>query len=246
MPKKQNVIITGCAQGIGLGIVKVLAEEGYSLIGIDKSNLEKENVTLFSDFIKMDLGNASEIEALASKFKNVEIFSLINNAAMQIEKPLIKTNLDEWDKLMNVNVRAIYYLTKTLINSFSDRASIVNISSVHAKATSKGMAAYVTSKGAVSALTRCMALELAHRGIRVNAVLPGAIDTPMLQQGLQRTPNPKEARQKLIDSSPLKRMGTPQDIGQVVSFLINEKFACNITGTEINCDSGVLAMLATE
>src|SRR5262245_56418043 len=105
----------------------------------------------------------------------------------QLAKPLIETLPEEWDHIMATNVRAAYLLSSRLHPLLkAAKGGIVNVASVHAVATSPGMAAYAASKGALVSLTRAMALEFAADGIRVNAVLPGAVDTPMLAEGLKR------------------------------------------------------------
>lgn len=137
-------------------------------------------------------------------------------------------------------------LMRALAPSMRPGASIINISSIHARATSAGLAAYVASKGALSALTRATALELGARGIRVNAVLPGAIDTPMLRNALARNRPLDDAWNSLIAGAPLGRVGAPSDVAHLVAFLADSEVSGNITGQEFVCDGGVLARLATE
>ena len=122
----------------------------------------------------------------------------------------------------------------------------MNVSSVHSRATSNGLASYAASKGAVSALTRAMAIELGPRRIRVNSVLPGAIDTPMLERGLTRVGDPEMAKARLISGAILNQLGSPEDVAQLVMFLCNPALSGNITGQEFVCDSGVLCRLASE
>ena len=132
----------------------------------------------------------------------------------------------------------------------SQGGSIVNVSSVHAIATSPGMAAYAASKGALMALTRAAAIELASENIRVNAVLPGAIDTDMLRAGLVRNHEKNVSFQKRLDSLSKKhvigRIGQPQEVGEMVLFLANDRGSSFITGQSIVIDGGATIRLSTE
>jgi NAD(P)-dependent dehydrogenase (short-subunit alcohol dehydrogenase family) len=125
-------------------------------------------------------------------FRQVAVFTdgldaLVNNAALQIVKPLLETTVAEWDAVMAVNLRAVFFAVKLAHPLLKKRqGAIVNISSVHAVATSKDIAAYAASKGGLLALSRAMAIEFAPDAIRVNALLPGAVDTPMLRAGMHR------------------------------------------------------------
>jgi NAD(P)-dependent dehydrogenase (short-subunit alcohol dehydrogenase family) len=137
-------------------------------------------------------------------------------------------------------------LTQFLSPFFNQNFSIINISSVHAHATSKNLSSYVATKGAVSALTRSMALELGGAGVRVNSICPGAIETEMLIQGLTRNADPDLAMNNLKKSSPLNKIGSGSDVAKLVSFLLDGELSGNITGQEFVIDSGVLARLASE
>jgi NAD(P)-dependent dehydrogenase (short-subunit alcohol dehydrogenase family) len=149
---------------------------------------------------------------------------------------------------MAVNLRAAFLGTRYLVPLMTEGdAAIVNISSVHAVATSAGMAAYVSSKGGLLAFTRAAAIELADRGIRVNAVLPGAFDTPMLEAGLKRSKmGSVAARKNLEDRTPLKAVARPQAIAGAVAFLLDEHQSSFVTGQTLVVDGGVLARLSSE
>jgi len=241
----KSILITGSSSGIGLGCVKFFQEKGWEVIGID---INEQNASIPNIFYKVDLKNIEDINYCCKDIlkKNIKLDSIIHNAAMQIEKTIIETTPDEWDAVFNTNVRSIFLLTKALISCLRSNSSIINISSVHAKATSVGLASYVASKGAVSALTRAMALELSANSIRVNAILPGAIMTPMLEKGLSRNMKSDDALNKLKESSPLKKIGQPQDVANLAWFLANHSLSSNITGQEFVTDSGILTKLASE
>lgn len=236
----KTVVVTGVTQGIGKAIHDYLSSKQYKVIGIDS-----ENNSHCQHFIKGDLSDLSFLESLPKLIED-KISGIVHNAAIQIEKNLVETSYEEWNRVFAVNVHAPFYITKILKDKFEKSAAIVNISSVHAKATSTGLAAYGASKGALSAMTRSMALELGASGIRVNAVLPGAIETPMLMKGLSRNGDPKIAAEQLKSASPIHQIGKPEDIAKLVHFLLDATLSGNITGQEFVCDSGILARLASE
>ena len=238
------VLITGVNGGIGFALSRKFKEAGWSVVGIDIRGENNEHCSLF---MNADVSGPGSVQSVfnAVKAKYSTLHCLINNAAILVDKTLLETSEEEWNSIFRTNVDPVFYITKYFI-SMLDNASIINISSVHSRATSKGLAAYAASKGAISALTRAMALELSKRGIRVNAILPGAIETPMLTEGLLRSKNADEARKNLIEATPLKRIGSPDDVANLALFLADNSVSGNITGQEFVCDGGVLARLATE
>ena len=144
-------------------------------------------------------------------------------------------------------VLPLYNEEETLPLLRERRGAVVNVASVHAIATSAGLAAYAASKGAVVALTRAAALELAPEGIRVNAVLPGAIDTQMLRDGLSRGgPDIDAGMAALAERTPLGRIGRPQDVAEAVLFLADASRSSFITGQTLVVDGGATARLSTE
>lgn len=238
------VIVTGTSRGIGKSIALYLHEKKYKVIGIDKTEVPQVFTQINCDLKNWDETSAALKEILAP---GSSVVGLVNNAAIQIEKGILKTSLENLNDIFSTNVFSIYLLTQFLDSYFSQNASIVNISSVHAHATSPNLSSYVATKGAVSALTRSMALELGvEKGIRVNSICPGAIETEMLIQGLSRNSNPDLAMNNLKKSSPLNKIGSGNDVAKLVSFLLDSELSGNITGQEFVTDSGVLARLASE
>lgn len=240
------VLVTGAEGGIGSQIVQEFKKKGWNVIGTDIKPVSKD--TLCDLAYQIDISNKEYICFLKNELtKNqIRLNCVINNAAIQIEKQLIETTEEEWDRVLNVNLKSVFLITKFLFGFFDEQTSIVNVSSVHARATSIGLASYVASKGGLSALTRAMALKLAQHGIRVNTILPGAIETEMLMKGLSRNNSQEESMNKLIESSPLKKIGLPQDVAKLAYFLSDNETSGNITGHDFVCDSGVLARLPSE
>lgn len=238
----KRALVTGSAQGIGAGIVQELQAQGFHVIGVD---CQRENAIKADVFIQSDLSLPESAEVILKALDNQKLDLMVFNAAVQLEKGILESSREEVEKLFAVNLFSIFDLTRTLLPLMKG-GSILNISSVHARATSLGLAAYVASKGALSALTRSMAIELGPLGIRVNAICPGAIDTPMLNKGLGRSLSIEESRNKLKLASPLGRIGRAEDVAKLVAFLADDGLSANITGQEFVCDGGVLAKLASE
>lgn len=248
---KKVVLITGAAGGIGMATAKLFSEAGWYTIGVSRSRPDDSGY--IDRFVKTDLSDPESIRSIFDDLRQKEarLDALINNAAVQLVKPLVETEPADWDELMAVNVRAAYLCIKygyPLLRHGG--GSIINISSVHAVATSENLAAYVTSKGALVALTRAAALELARDNIRVNAVLPGAIDTKMLRSGLSRnhvTGDTVEKRLgRLSRKHALGRVGKPEEIGEAALFLADSQKSSFLTGQTMIVDGGATARLSTE
>jgi NAD(P)-dependent dehydrogenase (short-subunit alcohol dehydrogenase family) len=239
---KRTVIVTGAAGGIGQATVALFQRHGWFVIGIDRTEEAAPDRSIVCDLSKTD-----QIErAFASIEDRAPVDALVNNAAVHFYADLSGTGVEEWDEVMAVNVRSAFLATRLAQPMMRNGGgSVVNVSSVHAVATTRGVAAYATSKGALVALTRNLALELAPAGIRVNAVLPGAIDTPMLAAG--RTSSEREATIDTIASRmPLGRIGRPDEVADAILFLADGERSSFITGQTLVVDGGALARLGTE
>ena len=249
----KTVLITGAAGGIGRATVDLFAESGWSVIGVDRSSFG-DNFPENGLFIKADVSEPQDLEAI---FTQAQGFSerldvLVNNAAIQIAKPLLETSVEEWDAVMVSNLRAVFLAVKLAFPLFkvAGRGAIVNVSSVHAIATSANIASYAASKGGMLALTRAMAIEFAPDGIRVNAILPGAVDTPMLHAGLSRghvgDGSLPERLENLANKTVIGRVGKPEEIAHAIYFLADETQSSFMTGQALIVDGGATARLSTE
>lgn len=247
------VLITGSAGGIGKACVNLFAANGWRVISIDVNEFG-EGTPPDGLFIKADISRAVEFQHL---FEQVSAFTpslhaLVNNAAVQVSKPLVETTVEEWDTVIATNLRPVFLSAKyfhPLLSKAGDSA-IVNMSSVHAIQTSASIAAYAASKGGILALTRAMAIEFAPDNIRVNAVLPGAVDTPMLRSGLDRGhlsgPSVSERLDNLARKTVNGRIGQPAEIAQAVYFLADGAHSSFMTGQALVVDGGATARLSTE
>lgn len=244
----KTVLITGAARGIGRACADLFAQRGWSVLALDQSAPEAPFAD-GHDFLQVDLADQAALESLGSELaqRNLQLSALVNNAAYQPVGPIAEMDSGDWDRTLAVNLKAPYQLAQACLPHFAQPAAIVNIVSVHALATSPHISAYAASKGGLLALTRAMALELAQRGIRANAVLPGATDTEMLQKGLERGPaSPAENQQQLEERILLGRLGRPEEMARAVYFLADEEQSSYITGQSLVVDGGALARLSTE
>ena len=245
------VLITGVAGGIGYATAQLFASQGWKIIGVDiQSQL---NPSYIDTYIQADLSSVKEIDALITKVtENFDsLDTLVNNAAIQVCKPAIETNLAEWDQIMSINLRSPFFLAQKAYPLLKkSQGSIVNVSSVHAIATSANIAAYATSKGGLVALTRALAIEFAQDNIRVNAVLPGAVDTSMLDAGLSRGhlvgENLQTRKQELAQKTVMGKIGKSQEIAQAIYFLADSAQSSFMTGQTLVIDGGATARLSTE
>ncbi|MBN2258148.1 MAG: SDR family oxidoreductase [Anaerolineaceae bacterium] len=251
--KHPVVLITGAAGGIGKATVNEFHDHAWSVVGVDRSDYGEPFPTT-GLFIRADISNPSDISVI---YKKAQAFSdhlnaVVNNAAVQVSKPLIDTTPEEWDMVMASNLRSVFLgakLAHPLLKAAGGGA-IVNVSSVHAIATSKDIAAYAASKGGLLALTRSMAIEFAADDIRVNAILPGAVDTPMLRAGMQRGhvggKTVLDRLENLARKTVNGRVGQPTEIASCIYFLADETQSSFMTGQAMIVDGGATARLSTE
>lgn len=220
---------------------------GWRVVGIDKTDQTSAEDTI--DYRQLDIADHDADVKLASVLSEIgAVDSLINNAAVQIERPLTETSASEWDQVMSTNLRAAFLLSKVTL-PFLRRpgGSIVNISSVHAIATSGRLGAYAVSKAGLAALTRGLAVELGPLGIRCNAILPGAIDTPMLRSNVRsRGDDGAAVLERLRRATPLGRIGLPAEIAEVAAFLADPTASSFVSGALIVVDGGATARLTME
>ncbi len=238
------VLITGAAGGIGRATVQLFAEKGWKVIGVDRAAFG-ENFPENGAFIQKDIAEPENLEAIYEEVKRYTdtLDAVVNNAALQVVKPLVETTVAEWDAVMASNLRSVFLgarLAHPLLKNKGGGA-IVNVSSVHAIATSPGVSSYAASKGGLLALTRSMAIEFAEDNIRVNAILPGAVDTPMLTAHLD-----KERLENLARKTVNGRVGKPSELAHAIYFLADDEQSSFITGTSLLVDGGATAKLSTE
>lgn len=239
--KNKVAIVTGARRGIGKGIVLVLAREGCNVVvsDINKEECEAvveeiEKIGVKGLAIKCDVSKKEEIEnlfsAVSEKFGRLDI--LVNNAGIFPFTPFLKMTETDWDKVLDINLKSVFMCSQEAVKIMKEGGKIINISSIAAFLGFEGLTHYCASKGGVSAFTRVLALEMASKKINVNAIAPGAIDTP----GASEVSN-EEAKKQTIAVIPWQRMGLPEDIANAAVFLASDR-ADYITGQTIVVDGG--------
>jgi NAD(P)-dependent dehydrogenase (short-subunit alcohol dehydrogenase family) len=248
---KRKVVITGVAGGIGTATAEIFAKADWHVTGID---LRRGNdLADVEHFVQGDVADTTESERIFTEIATHggRIDALVNNAAIQKCKPLVETSPEEWEAVMAANLRSVYLSVRHAYPLMREKGgAILNVSSVHAIATSVNIASYAASKGALVALTRALAIELALDRIRVNAVLPGAVDTSMLRAGLTRGHLEGTDTQTLLEAlgqrTVMGRVGQPEEVAQALLFLADNERSSFITGQTLVVDGGAVARLSTE
>lgn len=245
-------LITGAASGIGLACAKAFVDAGWRTHGIDRLSMPADAPAL-AGFLRLDLAELDAVAADVPSFMADEeaVHVLVNNAASQVIAPLLETDAQTLEAVFRLNLGAPLLLTRLLFDKLRRAGgAVVNVASVHATATSAHIGAYAASKAALVSLTRTMALEFGPLGVRANALLPGAVDTAMLRQGLERDhvePGPIEGKPaQLAAKHPLGRIGAPEDMARAVLFLADASLSGFMTGQTLVVDGGALARLSTE
>jgi NAD(P)-dependent dehydrogenase (short-subunit alcohol dehydrogenase family) len=238
----KTMIVTGGAGGIGLAIGKRFLDDGANVVLAD---IHPESLREAADSLKQpgrilrsvcDVSKEEEVKATfeqaIAKFNSVDI--VVNNAGLMIFKKLEEHTTEDWQRILNVDLLGAFYFIKYSFLNMRSGGSIINISSIHALETTPMVATYAAAKAALLSLTRSAAIEGKEKGIRVNAILPGAIDTPMLWEN----PNIKAGLEQVSKDS----VGKPEDIASVVAFLSSSD-AEFVQGAFVEVDGGRLNRL---
>ncbi|MEC2072585.1 SDR family NAD(P)-dependent oxidoreductase [Alkalihalophilus marmarensis] len=239
--KDKVAIVTGGASGIGKEIVRLFQQEGATVIAADINEEALKEVDKWDNVHAkvLDVSSEESWSTLASTVKDEfgRIDILVNNAGISSEKPLEEISINDWDIMMRINSFGPFAGIKHVapIMEKQKTGSIVNISSYTAQ-IGLGLNAYSASKGAVRALSKAAATHYGRQGVRVNAIFPGVIETPMTQ-ALQSS---SQMLNQLIQATPLGRLGKPEDIANTVLFLSSDE-SSYITGAEIVIDGGFSA-----
>ena len=237
-------LVTGGAQGIGRAIAERFQQAGacVCILDSDKEAGEAAAAELGSGgFLPADLGETANIARAVKAFaaRHARLDVLVNNAGIELDQPFEHVCAADWDRLQAVNVRAPFLLTQGLLPLFpSSGGSIINVSSIHSTHAFPNSAAYACSKAALVALTRNLALELAARRIRVNALCPGYIDTRLWERYLESAEDAALVAEQVTALHPVGRRGTPADVAEAALFLASGSSAF-VNGTQLVVDGGL-------
>ncbi len=246
--ERQIVLLTGANGGIGMAIAQAFLKERAQVLCFVRGGLERmpEIITwmkteavdeMLLEIFDIDIGDQtsleSGIEMVIAKYKRIDI--LVNNAGSAVEVPFLMMEDEDWQSCIDFNLNMTARLTKKVCKYMlrEKKGSVVNISSIVGSATGRGVSAYGAAKAAMNRMTEILALELGRKGVRINAVAPGAIDTKMSKALMDR------AGEIVLERTPLNRMGLPNEVAQAVLFLASEKTGSFITGHILNVDGGI-------
>lgn len=229
MNDKKLAVVTGGSSGMGLAIARKLREQGMDVAVFDIQPPPEP----FSYYYRVDIRRDEEIRAAAGQLPRVDV--LVNNAGVYFERYLEDTTDEEIDRMVDINVKGTYRVSRDLLPKLLEsRGSIVTVASCLGLVPELTSPLYCTTKAGLVMLTKCLAQQYADRGLRVNCVLPGPIDTPLLQASFPD----REAEARCAGRIPMRRIGRPEDVANMVAFLVSDE-AGYITGSAFPVDGGV-------
>ena len=243
--KDKIAIITGGGSGIGAATAKRFVEEGATVIVADKNFKAAEAIATAlgqsARGLACDVSKSDDVRAMidGTVKRHGRLDILVNNAGYGIKGSVVETSEADWDALMSVNIKGVFLGCKYAIPVMAAQGggAIVNTASTTARVGITDRAAYVTSKGAVAAMTRAMALDHVHQNVRINAVGPGTVGSSYFDEIFKTAPDPEGLRRSLEIRQPMNRLGTPLEIANAILFLASDE-ASFCTGTTLFADGG--------
>jgi NAD(P)-dependent dehydrogenase (short-subunit alcohol dehydrogenase family) len=247
MTKQGTIFVTGGASGIGLAIVQAVLDEGWQAVvaDLEQRNLDQAREILAGSgaharFERLDVTDEEGVRRAMDECENSfgPLTGLINSAGIGKDVPFLETSTDLLRKMLEVNLVGTFVAGREAARRMRERrgGSIVNISSVSGIRGNSGRSAYGASKGGVLTLTKVMAVELAPMGIRVNAIAPGPIETPLVE-----AMHTQEARSGWMRTVPQRRYARPEELAGAALFLLDDRRSSFVTGQTISVDGGFTA-----
>lgn len=247
--KDKVTIITGAASGIGLATARRLGLEGATIVAADvedASDLCRElaETGVTARTIQADVSKAHEVDGLfhqvLTSFCRLDV--LVNNAGIGLSRRITDTTEADWERLMDVNLKGVFLCARAAVPAMQSQGggTIVNVASELGVVGGSEIAAYCASKGGVVQLTRAMAVDHCHDGIRVNCVCPGPVATPLLESIIEGSSNPVQERSRIAQKTLLKRVAEPEEIANVILFLASDE-SSYMTGSVVVVDGGSTA-----
>jgi 2-keto-3-deoxy-L-fuconate dehydrogenase len=240
-------VITGAATGIGAATARLMASRGATIVGVDRNAAALDALCDELPGSMALVGDVGDEATVADHARSVEdrfgaAAMLVTAAGWSTGKGVIDSTLDDWNAVLNTNLTGTFLWCRALLPGMIARktGSIVLVGSQLAFAGGRSNAPYLASKGAVTSLARCMALDHADDGVRVNVVVPGAIDTPLLNRAFARSADPQVARARSVARHPLGRLGRAEEVARAILFLAGDD-ASFTTGSCLMVDGGWLA-----
>ena len=236
----KTFVITGAAKGIGSSCEKVFLDAGANVALLDIDFIipltDEKSLSIVCD-VSDEEQVKTAMEKIQSHFGSIDY--LVNNAGIQRYGSVTETTSSEWDLVMNTNLKSFFLCSKYAIPHMlkNNKGVVINISSVQAFVSQQNVSAYTTAKTAILGLTRSIAVDYAPN-IRCVAVCPGTIDTPMLRDAIALSPDPASVLDECIDMHLTKRIGTPEEVAELVKYLCDDKSSF-ITGQAFRIDGGL-------
>lgn len=244
--KDKVCVVTGGSSGIGLAAVRLFTKHGARVINLDRSDLDSAAAAELPSVLtlKADVSVEEEVQGalqqVVRQFGGLHV--MVNNAGFGIRADVIQTRIEDWNRLLAVNLTGVFLGCKHAVVHMrqSGGGVIVNTASVAGLVAVPERVAYCATKGAVIALTRAVAIDHAKENIRVNAVAPGTTQTPYFDEIFQNDPNPAALREAYARRQPIGRMGTPEEIAEAILWLSSDASSF-VTGSVLTCDGGLSA-----
>ena len=240
-------VVTGGASGMGAATARELSSRGAQVVIVDSNQDLAREVANSINATSPVVGDVSEshfcdsaIEMVVQTYSRIDV--LINCAGIIVRANAVDTSDDDWQRILDVNINGIFFMSRAAVRRMQEQrgGAIINFGSVWGDVGAAGVVAYCATKGAVHQITRAMALDHVGDGIRVNAVAPGEVNTPMLAYGRPSPPTAKDLQKLADETIPMRRLAEPVEIARVAVFLASDE-ASYITGAIVPVDAGYTA-----